>query len=67
MEWTEEETITLEEGIRHCNTSWSDIKKRYPTILANRTPVNLKDKARSIRRQLERAGEPLGVFAYVNP
>ena len=42
---------------------WVTIKKAFAKELADRSAVNLKDRARSIRRIRERNNEDLGVFA----
>ncbi|RIA93170.1 hypothetical protein C1645_762996 [Glomus cerebriforme] len=66
--WNEQEVRALEEGMRQYGKLWSNIKKNYGSkgqVLEHRTPVQLKDKARSelVRRQRENI-EP-GVFGIM--
>jgi hypothetical protein len=61
--WTEEETKILEQGMSQFGNDWVTIRKAFAKELCDRTPVNLKDRARSIRRIRERNNEDLGVFA----
>ncbi|XP_010535404.1 PREDICTED: uncharacterized protein LOC104810722 [Tarenaya hassleriana] len=46
--WTPEEVQTLREGVKEYGKSWKAIKEAYPELLANRTPVDLKDKWRNL-------------------
>jgi hypothetical protein len=60
--WTEEETKALEEGMAIHGNDWVSIQKLKADILYDRNPVALKDRARSMRKILERANKPLGVW-----
>ncbi|KAI9141883.1 hypothetical protein BKA69DRAFT_368983 [Paraphysoderma sedebokerense] len=68
--WTKEEEAALEEGMEKFGSSYAEIIKSYgakgliSNALANRTQVQLKDKARNIRYRRERDGVPLGPFKY---
>lgn len=42
---------------------WALIFKKYGHLMPERSTVSLKDRARSMRRILERANQPLGVWA----
>lgn len=61
--WTEEEVAALDEGLRLYSRRWVVIKTRYADVLANRTNVQLKDKARNIARQRRKQGIPLEHYA----
>lgn len=60
--WTDEESKALEEGIALYGHDWVAIHKSYPDILRDRSPVNLKDRARSLRRIREREGTAPGTY-----
>jgi hypothetical protein len=60
--WTEEETAALEQGMNIFGNDWKAIKDHFKDILARRTNVNLKDRARNIKRKLIKMGAPLGIW-----
>ena len=55
--WTDEETEILRIGVGIYGTNWKSIKEAYPQL--DRTPMQLKDRARSVRKILEAQGKPL--------
>jgi hypothetical protein len=61
--WTEEETAALEQGMNIFGNDWKAIKDHFKDILTRRTNVNLKDRARNIKRKLIKMGAPLGIWA----
>jgi hypothetical protein len=61
--WTDEETEALRLGMEQYGNDWVAIHRNYSHILIDRHPVSLKDRARSMRRILERNNQPLGVWA----
>jgi hypothetical protein len=71
--WTLEECQTLEAGMAQYGNNWAAIKKdsTFGPILESRTNVDLKDKARNIRKAIERLHKDedeeidLGVFGNV--
>ncbi|KFK27363.1 hypothetical protein AALP_AA8G373200 [Arabis alpina] len=48
--WTPEEVEGLREGVKEYGRSWKDIKNANPTVFAERTEVDLKDKWRNLVR-----------------
>lgn len=66
--WSQIEKDTLEKGMIRFGTSWALILRSYGkngmtnNVLENRTQIQLKDKARTIKREREKAGQPLGIF-----
>eukprot|EP00559_Dactyliosolen_fragilissimus_P009133 CAMPEP_0184871574 /NCGR_PEP_ID=MMETSP0580-20130426/40798_1 /TAXON_ID=1118495 /ORGANISM="Dactyliosolen fragilissimus" /LENGTH=660 /DNA_ID=CAMNT_0027374251 /DNA_START=989 /DNA_END=2971 /DNA_ORIENTATION=- len=51
--YTLEETDAIKKGIRHFGWgNWAIIKQCYP-VLSNRTNVDIKDKARNLKREIE--------------
>jgi hypothetical protein len=50
-------------GMEQYGNDWVAIHRHYSHILVDRHPVGLKDRARSMRRILERNNQPLGVWA----
>lgn len=68
--WTEEEVKALEEGLLKLRRPyWADIIRLAGPKLHRRTGPSLKDKARTMIRQLKRAGitriEDMGPYRYV--
>ncbi|KAI9334318.1 hypothetical protein BD770DRAFT_402485 [Pilaira anomala] len=68
--WTEEEIKALEEGLlKFRRPYWADIIRLAGPKLHRRTGPSLKDKARTMIRQLKRAGitrlEDMGPYRYV--
>jgi hypothetical protein len=61
--WTDEETAALEQGMNIFGNDWKAIKDHFREILVRRTNVNLKDRARNIKRKLVKMGAPLGIWA----
>jgi hypothetical protein len=61
--WTDEETAALEQGMNIFGNDWKAIKDHFREILVRRTNVNLKDRARNIKRKLLKMGAPLGIWA----
>lgn len=61
--WTEEETATLEQGMNIFGNDWKAIKDHFKDVFTRRTNVNLKDRARNIKRKLVKMGAPLGIWA----
>jgi hypothetical protein len=61
--WTEEETATLEQGMHIFGNDWKAIKDHFKDVFTRRTNVNLKDRARNIKRKLIKMGAPLGIWA----
>nr|KAJ3405899.1 hypothetical protein HK105_003645 [Polyrhizophydium stewartii] len=61
LPWSLAETDALEEGIRLFGFAWVKILKHF-TILSDRTQVDLKDRARVMRRKYERLGEDPGIW-----
>ena len=59
MPWSEVETNALKEGMKEfldrCKDPWKRIKRKYGEILGERTTVDLKDKARNIKKAEEKA------------
>ena len=69
--WTEEEFQALANGLRQYARSpikWVQILKdpRFGADLRDRTPVDLKDKARNEKKARLRTGKPLGAFVNVS-
>ncbi|KAI8896593.1 hypothetical protein BC833DRAFT_597009 [Globomyces pollinis-pini] len=60
--WTDAETEALRRGIERYGNDWVTIQREFKQDLIDRHPVSLKDRARSMRRILTRAGKPLGVW-----
>ena len=58
--WDETETEMLREGIARFGHNWKRISLEYPSL--DRTPVQLKDRARNVRNILTARGEDLGVW-----
>ncbi|CAH8358720.1 unnamed protein product [Eruca vesicaria subsp. sativa] len=48
--WTPEEVEALREGVKEYGKSWKAIKNANPTVLGDRTEVDLKDKWRNLVR-----------------
>ncbi|KAF8107675.1 hypothetical protein N665_0118s0042 [Sinapis alba] len=48
--WTPEEEAALREGVKENGKSWKYIKNANPTLFADRTEVDLKDKWRNLVR-----------------
>lgn len=61
--WTDEETAALEQGMNIFGNDWKAIKDHFKEVLIRRTNVNLKDRARNIKRKLIKMGAPLGIWA----
>ena len=61
--WTDEETAALEQGMNIFGNDWKAIKDHFREVLVRRTNVNLKDRARNIKRKLLKMGSPLGIWA----
>jgi hypothetical protein len=61
--WTEEETATLEQGMNIFGNDWKAIKDHFKDVFTRRSNVNLKDRARNIKRKLIKMGAPLGIWA----
>jgi hypothetical protein len=61
--WTEEETAALEQGMNIFGNDWKAIKDHFKDVLTRRSNVNLKDRARNIKRKLIKMGAPLGIWA----
>ncbi|KAJ3304384.1 hypothetical protein HDV03_002865 [Kappamyces sp. JEL0829] len=65
--WTAEEDAALEAGIaKFGHSNWSQIRDEYASLFQDRNNVSLKDRARTIRKNLVKAGEALGVFEKVS-
>jgi hypothetical protein len=60
--WTDEETAVLEQGMNIFGNDWKAIKDHFSDVLFRRTNVNLKDRARNMKRKLIKMGAPLGVW-----
>ncbi len=60
--WTKEETDALEKGMIIFGNDWKAIKAHFSEELANRTNVNLKDRARNVKKKLQRTGADLGIW-----
>ncbi|KAJ3196437.1 hypothetical protein HK101_008944 [Irineochytrium annulatum] len=64
--WTNLEVAALEEGMNRFGPDWKKIVAVYGTTgtgeLAGRTNVNLKDKARNVKRDRLKQGLDLGAF-----
>lgn len=69
LPWQPDEVAALEQGMSLHGTKWAMIladhgpEGRVDQRLANRSQIQLKDKARNERQARERAGIPLGVFS----
>ncbi len=61
--WSDEETEALRLGMEQYGNDCVAIHRNFSHVLIDRHPVSLKDRARSMRRILERNGQPLGVWA----
>jgi hypothetical protein len=61
--WTQEETDALQRGMEIFGNDWKAIKDHFSQVLHRRSNVNLKDRARNIKRKLLKAQQPLGVWA----
>ncbi|KAJ1966888.1 TTAGGG repeat binding factor [Dimargaris xerosporica] len=70
--WSSEEIAALEQGMEDFGTHWTQILYRYgrngtaSQVLAKRTTLTIKDKARSIRRWRKRHHLDLGVYGLVS-
>ncbi|KAJ1984051.1 TTAGGG repeat binding factor [Dimargaris verticillata] len=70
--WSSEEITALEQGMEDFGTHWTQILYRHgqngtvSQVLAKRTTLTIKDKARSIRRWRERHHLDLGVYGLVS-
>lgn len=60
--WTDAETEALEKGMIIFGNDWKAIKAHFSMELAARTNVNLKDRARNVKKKLQRTGAPLGIW-----
>lgn len=60
--WTEEETNALEEGMELYGNDWKTIKEHFSQTLSRRTNVNLKDRARNVKRKRIKENLPLGIW-----
>ena len=60
--WTEEETNALEKGMKIFGNDWKAIKSHFSQELTIRSNVNLKDRARNVKRKLERMELDLGIW-----
>ncbi len=60
--WSQEETDALEQGMHIFGNDWKAIKDHFRVVLSRRTNVNLKDRARNIKRKLLKLGSPLGIW-----
>ena len=65
--WSNDELAALENGLQQHGPQWRKIKTESPAILAQRTNVQLKDKARTEYTAREKAGLDLGVYACISP
>ncbi|KAI9203868.1 uncharacterized protein BJ171DRAFT_508489 [Polychytrium aggregatum] len=67
--WTQQEVQALEDGIRIHGTSWRKILEMHgkegTQILADRSQVNLKDRARTEKRLRLKNNQPLGPFEII--
>lgn len=61
--WTQDETDALEQGMNIFGNDWKAIKDHFRDVLSRRSNVNLKDRARNIKRKLGKSGLPLGIWA----
>jgi hypothetical protein len=62
IKWTDKETEILRKGMETFGCDWSAIHAYYSRELKNRTPVNLKDRARNVKSHLVRTDQPLGIW-----
>lgn len=60
--WTVEETDALEQGMELFSNDWKKIKDHFSETLSRRTNVNLKDRARNVKRKRIKEGLPLGIW-----
>ena len=60
--WTQEETNALEKGMQMFKNDWKAIKHHFNETLHRRTNVNLKDRARNVKRKLIKEKLPLGIW-----
>lgn len=58
--WTDEETEILKQGLVAYGHNWKQITIDFPQL--QRTPVQLKDRARNVRNILMASGQELGVW-----
>ena len=58
--WTEEETDMLKHGLQMYGHNWKQIALHYSIL--GRTPVQLKDRARNVRKIMIANEMPLGVW-----
>ncbi|RHY28950.1 hypothetical protein DYB32_005578 [Aphanomyces invadans] len=53
--WTPEEEDAVRQGVRvFGESSWTEIKRRYPNVLVHRTAEQIKDKFRNIQKRLSK-------------
>lgn len=58
--WTDEETELLRKGMELHGHSWAAIKEQFPQL--DRTPVQMKDRARSVKKILLEKGLNPGIW-----
>ncbi|KAJ1569751.1 hypothetical protein HK096_001996, partial [Nowakowskiella sp. JEL0078] len=68
--WTQDEIDSLEEAMENEGSSWAGVldwdKTKGSVRLQRFTQMQLKDKARNIRKNRENAGQDLGPFKYAS-
>lgn len=60
--WTDEETDILANAMARYGHNWAGIIKEYGDELPGRTGVDLKDRARNVRKMFLASGRPLGIW-----
>jgi hypothetical protein len=60
--WTEAETDALEKGMEMFGNDWKTIRDHFSKTLERRSNVNLKDRARNVKRRRIKEGIPLGIW-----
>lgn len=60
--WTQEETDALEKGMEMFGNDWKTIKNHFSETLKKRSNVNLKDRARNVKKKRKKEGLPLGIW-----
>jgi hypothetical protein len=60
--WTQEETDALEKGMEMFGNDWKTIKNHFSETLKKRSNVNLKDRARNVKKKRKKEGLSLGIW-----
>jgi hypothetical protein len=64
--WADFETMILKKGMETFGNDWCAIKSFYPDVFLERTNVDLKDRARNVKRKLEREKKHLGIWGFAS-